>query len=369
MWQVSDIKWVDWDISSVCNAGCIDCVRWLPDSDNHYHLNGHHPAFNQLYDPRLFADHITQFDDLEYVQLLGNVGDPMANAHIDQMVHAVARHHQSARIEINTNGSLGSESVWQRLIAAAVEVSDRINMVFSIDGLEHTNHIYRRGCDWHRILERAKWWLAAGLDAEWKMIDFPFNADQRDSARDMARDMGFKQFTVFPRQTPTAEFDQLIIDHSQQPQSTQLYQQSYQADWHDQYDQQMEILHAWHPQGIAPKCQSQHSSGKGHHVPNFQINVDSSVWPCSWTSCMDSQKNQPLRLKWHQINQHYETTLGQGWNQLKHRSLAEILNSPWFKHDLAESWQDSQFSLSVCWLECGACKPKITVDTNSFKSQ
>lgn len=356
MWQVSDIKYLDWDISSVCNAGCIDCVRWLWDSEQgEYHPNGHHPHYNQLYSLSAFADHIQQFDNLAYIQLLGNVGDPMAHNHIDRLVDLCDIHHPHARIEINTNGSIGAPQAWHRLIERVRPIRDRVLMVFSIDGLADTNHIYRRGCEWSRITERIQWWRQHDLRTEWKMIDFPYNAHQRETARTLAQDWGFESFTVFPRQTEDPEFDQRILDQSDKPMLKQLWREPYQADWQETYQQELSQLHTQNSQGIQPKCLSQLPDQQGMHHPNFQVNIDGTVWPCCWTSSLDSQKNQPLRNKWLEMLAQYNKTLGEGWNSLHHRSLIEILESDWFAKDLAQSWRHNDRTLSVCYQECGAC--------------
>ena len=47
---------------------------------------------------------------------------------------------------------------------------------FAIDGLEDTNHIYRRNTDWVKIVQNATAYIAAGGRAEWDFIVFAHNA-------------------------------------------------------------------------------------------------------------------------------------------------------------------------------------------------
>lgn len=55
-------------------------------------------------------------------------------------------------------------------------------VVFSIDGLADTNHIYRRGAVWDKIVENAEAFIKAGGSAHWDMLVYQHNQHQVDSA-------------------------------------------------------------------------------------------------------------------------------------------------------------------------------------------
>ena len=71
--------------------------------------------------------------------------------------------------------------------------------MFSVDGLEDTNHIFRINAKWNTVLRGMKAmgslpksnrpWL------EWKYLVFPYNAHQVKEARELAMDIGFDQFS------------------------------------------------------------------------------------------------------------------------------------------------------------------------------
>ena len=61
MWKSTDIKWLDVDISASCNAGCIDCNRFLYNAKtDQYELNSLHSAMNKLFDVKHFEPIIKQ---------------------------------------------------------------------------------------------------------------------------------------------------------------------------------------------------------------------------------------------------------------------------------------------------------------------
>jgi hypothetical protein len=54
----------------------------------------------------------------------------------------------------------------------------RLNVVWGIDGLEDTNHLYRQDVEWNKVMDRVKWFIDAGGHATWKWIPFLHNKHQ-----------------------------------------------------------------------------------------------------------------------------------------------------------------------------------------------
>jgi len=356
MWKSTDIKWLDVDISASCNAGCIDCNRfWYNKDTDEYELNPLHGAMNKLADVTKFESIIEQFHDLDYLQLLGNVGDPMIHPHIDQFIEIGNKHHPNSIIEINSNSSVGSIKSWEKVSSLGTKLGERLKLVFSIDGLEDTNHIYRRGCDWNRIMERAKIFIDGGGYAEWKMIDFPYNKNQREEAKALASKMGFKMFTVFPRQTPTPEFDKRIVEHSRKPVIRKVAKMpKFNIDKAVQHHQKMVDYFADQPGfEITPKCARQDDGS----WPNFQINVEGTLWPCCFASNLPFVGGT-IAMHWKQLEEKYIKLYGDNWNNLYHRKLDDILATDWFTKDLPSSWKKPKESMFMCLENCGTCRDR-----------
>jgi MoaA/NifB/PqqE/SkfB family radical SAM enzyme len=67
-------------------------------------------------------------------------------------------------------------------------------VTFSIDGLEDTNHIYRRNVKWDRLMANAKAFIEAGGRAHWDFLIFKHNEHQIEQARQLASQLGFARF-------------------------------------------------------------------------------------------------------------------------------------------------------------------------------
>ena len=69
-------------------------------------------------------------------------------------------------------------------------------VVFSIDGLEDTNHIYRKNVRWDKLIENAKSYIDSGGSAHWDMLVFDHNKHQVNECQLLANKLGFTWFRV-----------------------------------------------------------------------------------------------------------------------------------------------------------------------------
>tara|TARA_B100000214_G_scaffold332161_1_gene273502 strand:- start:1516 stop:2331 length:816 start_codon:yes stop_codon:yes gene_type:complete len=130
-----------------------------------------------------FQECLLQLPNRTYVYFNGNLGDPMMNPNILELANMT-----NCRTSITTNGSIGTQNTWQSLAKNNVEV------VFSIDGLEDTNHLYRQDVEWNKLMDRVKWFIDAGGIAQWKFIPFKHNVHQQKQAKKLSKQLGFADF-------------------------------------------------------------------------------------------------------------------------------------------------------------------------------
>jgi MoaA/NifB/PqqE/SkfB family radical SAM enzyme len=173
------MKWIHVEASTYCNARCPLCPRSLYG----YKVEGVYPEVHLSVDK--FRSALERFPEREYVYFNGHLGDPMMNPKITELASLT-----KCRTSVTTNGSIGTRETWQELARLGIEVR------FSIDGLEDTNHLYRQDVKWNNVMERAGWFIDAGGHATWKWIPFAHNCDQEDQTRKFALDMGFRHFQV-----------------------------------------------------------------------------------------------------------------------------------------------------------------------------
>jgi sulfatase maturation enzyme AslB (radical SAM superfamily) len=93
---------------------------------------------------------------------------------------------------MNTNGALQNTFWWFELGRLFNQSQDYV--VFSIDGLESTNHVYRKNVTWSKIMQNVTAFVEAGGSAHWDMLVYRHNQDQVEECEQLARDMGFKWF-------------------------------------------------------------------------------------------------------------------------------------------------------------------------------
>jgi hypothetical protein len=92
---------------------------------------------------------------------------------------------------MHTNGSAKRPEWWAEL---ARIIGRKGHVVFSLDGLEDTNHLYRQGTVWANIMKNAQTFINAGGRARWDYIVFAHNEHQVEAAEQLSKSMGFDRF-------------------------------------------------------------------------------------------------------------------------------------------------------------------------------
>jgi len=181
-----DIAVVHLESTDVCQASCPQCSR---ETDIMFdRKQQHHLSVSQL--QTLFS--LDQLRALDKMFMCGNYGDPAAGRHTLSIYQWFRKHNSTITLGMNTNGALRSPFWWREL--AGILNGDLDYVVFSIDGLEDTNHIYRRGVKWNKLMRNCQSFIEAGGKAHWDMLVFEHNEHQVDAARDLAKLLGFKWF-------------------------------------------------------------------------------------------------------------------------------------------------------------------------------
>jgi MoaA/NifB/PqqE/SkfB family radical SAM enzyme len=193
MWN-DKVTQVHWEPTDKCNSGCAMCPRYdsqgfeLSTLENvEWTLESFKKAWT-----------VDFIKDLNKVLACGNFGDPCACKEFVDMYEYMREINPNIELACNTNGSLRTQDWWARLGKVITQRTDRTGgyCTFSIDGLEDTNHLYRRGTVWKNIMRNAEAFITAGGEAHWDFIVFEHNEHQVDEARNLAIKMGFKNFNV-----------------------------------------------------------------------------------------------------------------------------------------------------------------------------
>ena len=186
--MLDDVKEIHIEPTSLCNAECPMCARNI----NGEGLNPH-ISLKSL-DTKWFKDNLKPetIKKLSKIFFCGNVGDPAATPELIEIIQYIKLSNPQIVIGLNTNGGLKTTKWWHELGSILQGPLDYC--VFSIDGLEDTNQIYRRKVNWNKLMDNVKTFIATGASAHWDMLVFEHNKHQTESAKLLARKMGFSWF-------------------------------------------------------------------------------------------------------------------------------------------------------------------------------
>ncbi len=135
------------------------------------------------------------------ILLCGDHGDPIYHSRFHEVLQLIKRYYPNTKIEIATNGSFRSQEWWTRT-AEILEKHDQVT--FGIDGLKHTNSIYRVGADWDSIIKGICTLKEYGVaSVRWQWILFKYNEDQIKEGVQWARKLGVDTFELRKSFRPT----------------------------------------------------------------------------------------------------------------------------------------------------------------------
>lgn len=193
-------KIIHFEPTSRCNAACPMCARNvngkgcvvslldLNFEDFKKNLHNHLPSLKKIF-------------------FCGSVGDPCADKNLLEKIAYAKKINKDIIIGINTNGSIRNPAWWTKCANLLTGVYDYV--VFSIDGLEDTNHIYRVGVQFEKVIQNAKAYIDAGASAHWDMLVFDHNKHQVEQCKQLADKMGFTWF----RSKETDRWDEYNFNH------------------------------------------------------------------------------------------------------------------------------------------------------------
>lgn len=187
MYKFEDITRIEVELSSNCQAACPMCARNIHGGKENPNLPVTDISF-EFFKQIVPEEFLKQ---LKTISMCGNFGDPLLNKELLEITDYISTTNPNIRIDLHTNGSLRSKEWWTKL--AKVLPKEHI-VHFGIDGLEDTHHLYRINTSFNKIIENAKAFIDAGGQARWNFITFRHNEHQMETARQMAKDLGFHSF-------------------------------------------------------------------------------------------------------------------------------------------------------------------------------
>ncbi len=359
MYLYKDIKDVHLEITDKCNAACPQCAR----NDHGGAVNPRLPLvelgladIKQIFPPDLVAR-------LESVFACGNYGDAIMARDTLEIFDYFRSCNDSMDLTLHTNGSARRAEWWAAL--AKVISKGRGSVIWGIDGLADTNHIYRRNTKWSVIERNARAFITAGGKAHWMFIVFRHNEHQVEAARQLAMDMGFASFRVkktkrFANYAKVSHEDRSpiknaageIIDWLERPREPQWRNDEMgQFKW--QNNTSMKSIKSRFKK-VDNYLDSLEIDCKAASDKAIYVSAEGYVLPCCYLGT--HIYNDRMRDEQRQILPLLEKVGGLDTINAKINSLKAILEGPFFQQLLPEAWGQPSIEagkISTCARICG----------------
>ena len=363
---------LDMELSSFCNARCPQCSRtdelnnvnkkeWIP--LNQVSIS----KFKSWFPPK-------DLNNIKNFHFSGTFGDPGMCKDLYKIVSYIIDNSATARISINTNGSMRSTDFWWDIGAKG---QNRLKVIFDVDGIDQEMHnFYRRGTKLSKILNN----MAAVLDTPANVnvftVLFKHNQDYLHDIHDMCNKLG--HITSFDWvegnnfNSPIYKFN----DENGNP--LQLEQVTSDRPAINAVNLDGSLI----PASVIDDSERKSRRVRDHrHIPlikdyteikchavernNLKVSVDGLITPCchlspslerfyvdgTWTNSKNTRVGHDNSKQISPIIQEYinNPTI----YNLNHNSISDIVNSEWFNKSLPESWNNLEDSCWGCKKVCG----------------
>lgn len=187
MYNYNDIKTIHLEVTQNCQASCPMCDRNMNGKGVNPHINLDELTLEdckKIFNPSFIKQ-------LNTMYMCGNLGDPIVAKDTLEIFRYFRQHNPNIWLSMNTNAGARDEAWWVEL---ANIFARRGAVIFSVDGLRTTNHIYRQGVVWDKVERSMDAFISAGGRARWDFLIFEHNQHQVDEARALSEQKGFEKF-------------------------------------------------------------------------------------------------------------------------------------------------------------------------------
>lgn len=326
MYNLQDIREIHLEITSRCQASCPMCPRNIQSGiDNPW-----------LVETEITIDQFKEWFPESFVKQLnrlfmcGNLGDAVVAKDTLEVFQYLRTTNPDIDLSLHTNGSARTDSWWKKLAELNVTVT------FALDGLEDTNHLYRVGTDFNKIIHNAKTFISAGGKARWHMLVFEHNEHQIEQARQMSVELGFAEFTQKNSSRFNGPFTQVLTREGKT--SHKIYPTNRSLEISQQViEQKVRLMLNPKEEKLASEIHCKSLQGR-----SLYVGANGSVTPCCWLEFTGYEPFNKTLVDYK--DKGFETP------NLHNNNLEEIFNSDYFKR-IADTWKSNP--LRQCSKQCG----------------
>ena len=335
--MIDNIKIIELEITSDCNAACPGCARTL----NRDILEVTDFSLDDLKRILPNESYIKGRD----IRLCGVLGDPMIHPQVVDITEYLLSN--GGKVTISTNTGVGTEDMYYQLGLLSKQYTNNFILQACIDGHSETNHIYRVHTKF-KTIERNLNAFAKNCFKDknkWVFIVFDHNEHEIEKAKEHAESLGLKFFTRTGMRNTYHNWVAQIGKKNNKQQKVITTTGSKEHKRKDEVFKLDEIIANKKVDNEVIKtivC-------KYVHEGEIFINSKQEMWPCCflWDSAFKNKEDILGKLS------EYQT----GWNSLKTNSIQEVMQHPYYDKVLAESWNpDHNKHLQRCIRTCAKNK-------------
>jgi MoaA/NifB/PqqE/SkfB family radical SAM enzyme len=176
---------IEVELTSKCTLLCPACPR-TKDKEEIYN----EWRFGEL-DVGVIEKLASQTPTVEKFIFCGAYGDSIYHSRLFDIIDICHRYNKL--ISLETAGNLRNREWWDKLSSL---LGPKDDVTFSVDGLEHSNHIYRINSHWDSILNAMTVIGKSSCRTKWKWILFKSNQDDVLEGYKLSKKLGIKTFEL-----------------------------------------------------------------------------------------------------------------------------------------------------------------------------
>ena len=357
MYRYQDIKMVHYEITQRCQAACPMCDRNINGGKDSPHVTNAELSLGDA--QRIFEpDFIRQ---LKTFYMCGNLGDPIMAKDTLETFKWIRSINPNVWLSMNTNAGAQDDYWWYELAQTFGRMG---TVIFSVDGLSDTNHLYRQNVRWEKVERAMDAFIDSGGRARWDYLIFEHNEHQVEEARRLSEQKGFERFQT----KKSARFVTTKLDKKEEHQAknrkdveTQKLKKPSEKN-QNTATKKIDSLIEKHGSmdNYLDKCKINCKVAK---EGNIYISAEGLLMPCCWTASRMYKwwhKDPTVEPVWNHINavggKDSVNAKIHGLKKVFHSGLLESITNSWSAPSIKEG------RLKVCAEKCGA-------EYDPFKSQ
>ena len=349
MYTYEDITTVHLEITQRCQAACPMCDRNENGGPDNRHITSAELSLEDC--KKIFP--VEFIKQLNTMYMCGNLGDPIVAHDTLEIFRYFREHNDKMWLSMNTNAGAKDETWWREL----AQVYGRMGtVIFSVDGLSDTNHLYRQNVVWANVERNMRAFIDAGGRARWDFIVFGHNEHQVDEAKELAESWGVERFQLkksgrfFTAKSEQKDFQQARNRKGEQTQV--IAKPAKKENINLALLKQKEIektygsMHEYYD-SCSIKC-------KVAEEKNIFITAEGLLMPCCWTAGrMYKWWHKDPRVE--QIWDHIDDAGGKQGIDVINNDLRQVMQGNLLR-SIESSWQLPSLAkgkLGVCAMKCG----------------